>query len=95
MLTGLDGAQNNGGPAGFHLGKRLLPPMLDECLADLEQPDAVSRSARGAGRRTAELCPRRRPIAPDTAPNSTPAGFARRRQGLIAGLQARTSRRPG
>lgn len=48
MLTGLDGAQAMADRLVSTLSKRLLPPMLDECLADLGQPDALFPDLRAA-----------------------------------------------
>ena len=41
ILSGLEGAQSLNNRLVQTLSKRLLPPLLDECLADLGQPDAL------------------------------------------------------
>ena len=41
ILTGLTGTQQVANRLVQSLSQRLLPPLLDECLADLSQPDAL------------------------------------------------------
>ena len=97
ILTGLTGTQHVADRMVQSLSQRLLPPLLDECLADLGQPDALFPDLHAA------LVDDPPTLARDggfIAPGYEPELDRLRRlrddaRGLIAGLQAKYAEQTG